>query len=125
MKLFLDTANLTQIEDAMKKGVIQGVTTNPSLLAKEPKTDFYKHIKEIVHLCQTYKNGIPLSVEVFASQPDKMIEQAKEIVQNLDYDDLNIKIPVGYQELEVISELSRLNIPVNCTCCFTNGVGRT
>lgn len=119
MKLFLDTANITQIKDAMEKGVIQGVTTNPSLLAKEPKTDFYNHIQEIVNLCKAYKDGVPLSVEVFASEPDEMINQAQEIMQRFDYHNLNIKVPVGYEELKVISSLSDKNIPVNCTCCFT------
>lgn len=119
MKLFLDTANLSQIQDAMDKGVIQGVTTNPSLLAKEPKTDFYKHIKKIVDLCKNYNNGVPLSVEVFSMNPDEMINQAKEIIKELDYDKLNIKVPVGFEELRVIKELSQQNIKVNCTCCFT------
>ena len=120
MKLFLDTANLNEIEDAMNKGVIQGVTTNPSLLAKEPKTDFYKHIQKIVNLCKEYKDGVPLSVEVFAMEPEAMITQAVEIIQELNYDNLNIKVPVGYNELEVISNLSQKGIKVNCTCCFTS-----
>lgn len=121
MKLFLDTANLYQIQDAMEKGVIQGVTTNPSLLAKEPKTDFYKHIQKIVNLCKKYDRPPtpPLSVEVFASDPDKMYEQALEIAGYFDYKGLNIKIPIGYEELKVISDLHAANIPVNCTCCFT------
>ena len=120
MKLFLDTANLNEIEDAMNKGVIQGVTTNPSLLAKEPKTDFYKHIQKFVNLCKEYKDGVPLSVEVFAMEPEAMITQAVEIIQELNYDNLNIKVPVGYNELEVISNLSQKGIKVNCTCCFTS-----
>ena len=119
MKLFLDTANLKQINDAMEKGVIQGVTTNPSLLAKEPKANFYEHIEKIVSLCKNYKNLTPLSVEVFASDPKEMVFQAREIMQKLNYAGLNIKIPVGYEELQVINELTNLKIPVNCTCCFT------
>ena len=115
MKLFIDTANLEQIEDVFSKGVISGVTTNPSLLSKEPKADFYDHVKKIADLC----DGIPLSVEVFATEPEKMIEQAHEIVQRLQYPNLNIKIPIGYRELEVIKSLSSSGIPVNCTCCFT------
>ena len=119
MKLFLDTANLEQINDAMAKGVILGVTTNPSLLAKEPKANFYEHIEKIVSLCRDYKNLTPRSVEVFASEPKEMISQAKEIVERLNYGSLNIKIPVGYEELQVINELTKMGIPVNCTCCFT------
>ena len=51
MKLFADTANLKQIESLLEKGVVQGVTTNPSLLSKEPKTDFFEHIQKICNLC--------------------------------------------------------------------------
>ena len=118
MKLFIDTANLEQIEDAFQKGVVSGVTTNPSLLSKEPKSNFYEHVKKIADLCQ--KNGeVPLSVEVFATDPDEMIKQAKDLVSQIGYSNLNIKIPIGYEELRVISELSAAGIPVNCTCCFT------
>jgi transaldolase len=119
MKLFLDTANIDQINDAMNKGAIQGVTTNPSLLSKEPKTDFDLHIAKLVELCSSYKNGVPLSVEVFAEDPDGMIEQAKQLTEKFDYDKLNIKIPVGFEELGVIDELSSAGIRVNATCCFT------
>ena len=119
MKLFLDTANLTEIEDAISKGIIEGVTTNPSILAKEPKTDFIGHIKKIANLCHQGGN-IPLSVEVFAKEPSSMISQAKEIYEEVDYFKLNIKIPVGFEELEVINKLSNDGIDVNCTCCFTS-----
>jgi transaldolase len=118
MLLFADTANLSQIEDLLKKGIISGVTTNPSLLSKEPKTDFYAHIKKIVSMCKNNGN-IPLSVEVFAEKPNEMYTQALEIVDKLNYANINIKIPVGYKELEVINNLKNQNIDVNCTCCFT------
>jgi len=119
MKLFIDTANLDEIRDCLLKGVVQGVTTNPSLLAKEPKTDFYLHIQKIADLCTEFADGVPLSVEVFAVEPQAMIEQAKEIMKKVVYSNLNIKIPVGYNELKTIHELNKLGIPVNCTCCFT------
>lgn len=120
MKLFADTANLLEIEELLDKGVIQGITTNPSLLAKEPKTDFYAHIQKICNLCKERKVIIPISVEVFATNPDKMIEQAQEIMKRIDYEKINIKIPIGFEELRVVSELKRLGIDVNCTCCFTS-----
>ena len=119
MKLFIDTANLDEIRDAITKGAVQGVTTNPSLLAKEPKTDFYAHIQKIADICTELTSGIPISVEVFAVEPQAMIEQAKEIMEKIEYSNLNIKIPVGYEELEVIRELYLASIPVNCTCCFS------
>ena len=116
MKLFIDTANIEEIKNAISKGIISGVTTNPSLLAKEPKADFYDHIKRIAEIC----DGLPLSVEVFATEPQAMIDQAHEIITRLDYQTANIKIPIGYEELKVVKELSQNNIPVNCTCCFTS-----
>ena len=120
MKLFADTANLEEIESLLKKGVGQGITTNPSLLAKEPKADFYDHIQQICNLCLEHGLEIPVSVEVFATEPDKMILQAQEIIQRIGYDNINIKIPIGFEELRVISELKDLGIDVNCTCCFTS-----
>ncbi len=120
MKLFADTANLEEIESLLKKGVVQGITTNPSLLAKEPKADFYDHIQQICNLCLQHGLEIPVSVEVFATEPDKMILQAQEIIQRIGYDNINIKIPIGFEELRVISELKDLGIDVNCTCCFTS-----
>jgi transaldolase len=119
MKLFIDTANLEEIESALERGVVQGVTTNPSLLSKEPQADFYSHIQKIANLCTELAPGIPLSVEVFAEEADEMIAQAQEIMKTIEYTNLNIKVPIGYDELRVISELKELGIPVNCTCCFT------
>ncbi len=88
MKLFIDTANLEQIKDAFEKGVVSGVTTNPSLLSKEPKANFYEHVKKIAALCR--ENGeVPLSVEVFATDPDEMIKQAKELMSEIQYSNLN------------------------------------
>src|SRR3989344_2335416 len=88
MKLFADTANLTDIESALKKGFIQGITTNPSLLAKEPKGSFESHIGQIVELIKTHKNGIHLSVEVFSRNLDEIIRQAqaKGALDTLDAD---------------------------------------
>jgi transaldolase len=121
MKLFIDTANIEEIEDAISKGIISGVTTNPSLLAKEPKADFYDHIQKIANVCTQHLDpGVPLSVEVFAVDPDEMIKQAHKIMETINYSNLNIKIPIGYEELRVVNQLSKSNIPVNCTCCFTS-----
>jgi transaldolase len=120
MKLFADTANLDEIRSLLEKGVVQGITTNPSLLAKEPKTDFYEHIQKICDLCREYDALVPVSVEVFATEPDSMITQALEIREKVDYPNINIKIPIGFQELRVINRLKKEGIRVNCTCCFTD-----
>jgi transaldolase len=119
LKIFLDSANLQDVENALSRGFISGITTNPSLLAKEPKANFYEHIKKIVKLIEADGRGLPLSVEVFATQPDEMIAQAQDIVEKISYPQLNIKVPIGWDELKVIYALTKLGIKVNCTCIFT------
>ena len=121
MKIFLDSANLDELEVCLKRGCISGVTTNPSILSKEPKTDFMKHIQKMADLCKRYNQQVPLSVEVFTTDPQEMIVQAHELVEKIDYENLNIKIPIGWDELEVIYQLSREGIAVNCTCIFSEG----
>ena len=117
-KLFIDTANLHDISSACKRGIISGVTTNPSLMSKERKGDYVGHMQRIAEICQKY-NNIPLSVEVFATDQNKIYEQALQLKEDISYDNLNIKIPVGFDELETIKELDAVGVRVNCTCCFT------
>lgn len=121
MKLFLDSANLIEIEDCLQKGILSGITTNPSILAKEPKTDFVGHIRKIVELCNKHNQKIPLSVEVFTDNPKEMLKQSLELFEGIQYDQLNIKIPIGWEELGIIYELSKKGIKTNCTCLFTEG----
>ncbi len=119
MKLFADTANLQEIEEALQRGFISGITTNPSILAKEPKGDYRAHIRKIINLCEKYKVCIPLSVEVFTADPLKMVVQAEEFIHHFgDYQGLNVKVPIGWDELGVIHELRQRGIRVNCTCCM-------
>ena len=119
MKLFLDSANLQDVENGLARGHLSGVTTNPSLLAKEPKANFHGHIQKIVDLLEADGRELPLSVEVFATRPDEMIAQAEEILQKIPYPGLNIKVPIGWDELKVIYALAKKDIRVNCTCIFT------
>jgi len=119
MKLFADTANLTDIKSALKKGFIQGITTNPSLLAKEPKGNFESHIGQIVELIKAHKNGIHLSVEVFSRNPDEIRRQANHFRDVLNYKQLSIKVQIGLEELEVIRKLKEDGFSVNCTCCMS------
>ena len=118
MKLFIDTANLVDIEMALKWGFVQGITTNPSLLAKEPKSEFEIHIKKIVELIRKYKNGVHLSVEVFSRDPSEIMTQARRFRDMLHYEQLSIKIQIGLNELEVIRKLREDCFSVNCTCCM-------
>ncbi|MBI1861655.1 MAG: fructose-6-phosphate aldolase [Deltaproteobacteria bacterium] len=119
MKLFIDSANLNDIELSLKRGLVKGVTTNPSILAKEPKGDFILHMKKIVGLLREYNTLVPLSIEVFSTKKEEMVRQAETFLKELNYEKLNIKIPIGWDELEVIHSLRRRGIEVNCTCCMS------
>ena len=120
MKLFADTANLEELENCLKRGFPSGVTTNPSILSKEQKRDFRLLIKDIITLLKKHNYDIPLSVEVFTEDSEQMINQAEEFLETFGhYKNLNIKVPIGWNELEVIHKLRRRNIKVNCTCCMS------
>ena len=118
MKLFLDTANIEDIKTAFDMGAISGVTTNPSLISKEPKGSFFEHIRNIANICR--ENGhVPLSAEVFSLNRQGIVSEAREIIEKVGYNNLNIKVPIGVEQLAAIKDLSRNSIEVNCTCCFT------
>jgi transaldolase len=120
MKLFIDTANLEELEQALQRGFISGVTTNPSILSKEQRGDFRLHINNLIRLLQKHDHDLPLSVEVFTTEPEGMIQQAREFVEHFGhYANLYIKVPIGWNELGVIAELRRRDIKVNCTCCMS------
>jgi len=120
MKIFVDSANLAEIEEALQRGFPAGITTNPSILSKEEKGDFREHIKKIIGLIEKYGYDIPLSVEVFSTKPEEMVAQAEDFVRHFGaYRNLNVKVPVGWDELAVIRELRRRSIKVNCTCCMS------
>jgi transaldolase len=120
MKLFVDTANLEELEECLQRGFPCGVTTNPAILSKEERRDFREHINDMIALLQKYDAAIPLSVEVFTADPDEMLPQAEEFLGHFGhYPHLNIKVPVGWNELKVIASLRRRGIRVNCTCCMS------
>src|SRR5260370_20001450 len=120
MKIFVDSANLVEIEEALRRGFPAGITTNPSLMSKEDRTDFKLHIKLIIKLCERYDRKIPLSVEVFTADPKAMVKQATEFVAEFgEYEGLNVKVPIGWDELAVIRDLKTRGIPVHCPCCMS------
>ncbi|HTU21207.1 MAG TPA: transaldolase family protein, partial [Gemmataceae bacterium] len=120
MKLFVDTANLEELEQCLRRGFPSGVTTNPSILSKEQRRDFREHINDMIALLQKYRCDIPLSVEVFTADPAEMLPQAEAFCSHFGhYPNLNIKVPIGWDELAVIAELRRRGIRVNCTCCMS------
>jgi transaldolase len=120
MKIFIDSANLGEIEEALQRGFPAGITTNPSILSKEEKVDFREHIKKIIGLIEKYAYDIPLSVEVFSTKPEEMVAQAEDFINHFgSYRNLNVKVPIGWDELAVIRELRRRRVKVNCTCCMS------
>jgi transaldolase len=120
VKIFVDSANLNDIEEALQRGFPSGVTTNPSILSKEQRRDFGTHIRDIIDLLRKYDANIPLSVELFTTDPDEMLRQAEQFIAAFgDYEQLAIKVPIGWNELRVIREIRRMGAQVNCTCCMS------
>ena len=111
MKLFIDTANIEEIKDANDLGVICGVTTNPSLIAKEGR-DFKTVIDEIT----TIVDG-PVSAEVISLDADGMVKEAKELAKLSK--NIVIKIPMTLEGLKAVKQLSALNIRTNVTLIFS------
>jgi transaldolase len=112
MQIFLDTANIDQIKQAAELGIISGVTTNPSLLAKETTADYEAVTKKI---CAIIKG--PVSVEVLSETADEMIKEARAKAKWAP--NVNIKIPISAEGLKATSVLSREEIKVNVTLCFS------
>jgi transaldolase len=122
MKFFVDTANLAEIEIALTDGFIEGITTNPSLLAKEPKADYLAHMRKIVGLIRKSGRHVHLSIEVIAKEPSEMVPEADRFVQDLAYEHLAIKIPIsqhGRCFTGVVRQIASRGIAVNCTACMT------
>lgn len=119
MKIFVDSANLRDVEEALRRGFPTGVTTNPSLLAKEPKAKFEDHIAQLITLIRKYRDGIPLSVEVFERDAKAIRTQAHRFVKDFAYENLSIKVQMGWDELETVRTLAHDGISVNCTACMT------
>ncbi|MBT9148815.1 MAG: fructose-6-phosphate aldolase [Dehalococcoidia bacterium] len=112
MRIFLDTANINEIRQAAKLGIISGVTTNPSLVAKENRCDLRDVIREITSII----NG-PISAEVLSSDPRGMIEEAQQISSWSP--NVVVKIPISAAGLEAISALCLRGIKTNMTLCFS------
>ncbi len=112
MRIFLDTANIDQIRQAAKLGIISGVTTNPSLVSKEAAADYEAVIKEICSIIPG-----PISAEVLVEDVESMIEQARRI--STWAPNIVIKIPATAAGLEATSALAKEDIKVNFTLCFS------
>jgi transaldolase len=111
MKLFIDTANLEQIKKAHSYGVLDGVTTNPTLLSKEGAEPI-DQLKKIVDLVKG-----PVSAEVTSLEKDGMVKEARELAKIAS--NIVIKVPCTTEGLAATKELSLVGIKTNLTLCFS------
>lgn len=111
MKLFIDTANLEEIREAATWGIIDGVTTNPTLAAKEKKP-FEEILKEIVRII----NG-PISAEVLSLEAPAMIQEARKLAKI--HPNVVVKVPLTIEGIKAVKTLSSEGIKTNVTLCFS------
>ena len=112
MKLFLDTANVSHIKEASELGVICGVTTNPSLIAKEGR-DFIEVVKEITSIVDG-----PISAEVISLDHKEMVTEARELVKI--HKNIVIKIPMTLEGLKAVKILTAEGVKTNVTLIFSS-----
>jgi transaldolase len=111
MKFFIDTANLEQIKKGVAMGMVDGVTTNPSLIAKEDKP-FEEILKDIVAVVDG-----PISAEVVSLEADGMVKEAKVLAAMSD--NIVIKIPMVMEGIKAVKQLTALGIKTNVTLIFS------
>ncbi|MCC2643373.1 MAG: talC [Nitrospira sp.] len=111
MKLYLDTANIKEIEEGARLGLIDGVTTNPSLVAKEGRS-FKEMLLEICHLVDG-----PISAEVVETESDAMIKEGRELAKI--HANIVVKVPLILDGLRATKVLAAEGIRVNVTLCFS------
>lgn len=112
MKIFLDTANVADIKEGASWGIVDGVTTNPSLVAKEGR-DFKEVIKEITEIVDG-----PVSAEVISLKAEEMIEEAREVAKM--HPNVVVKIPMTPDGLKAVSAVSKEGIKTNVTLVFSS-----
>lgn len=111
MKFFIDTANIDEIKEAHRMGMVDGVTTNPTLIAKEGR-DFEEIIKDICDIVDG-----PISAEVISTDTDGMVKEARELVKI--HDNIVVKIPMLVDGLKATRKLSVEGIKTNVTLVFS------
>ena len=115
MHIFLDTASVEEIRQASRLGVLSGITTNPSLAAKEGISDFRDYRDAILEIASIVDG--PISAEVVALEAEAMIEEGTEIASW--HPNVVVKLPSTPAGLEAMSLLSRQGIRINQTLCFS------
>lgn len=117
MKFFIDTANLDQIREAQSLGVLDGVTTNPSLMAKEGITGRNNILKHYVDICTIVEGDV--SAEVIATEFEGMIKEGEELAEL--HDQIVVKVPMIRDGVKALKYFSDKGIRTNCTLVFSPG----
>jgi transaldolase len=117
MKFFIDTANLNEIKEAHDMGILDGVTTNPSLMAKEGITGQENILQHYVNICNIVDG--PVSAEVIATDFEGMVKEG-EVLAAL-HKNIVVKIPMLAEGLKAIKYFSQKGIRTNCTLIFSAG----
>ncbi len=117
MKFFIDTANLTEIKEAHDMGILDGVTTNPSLMAKEGITGQENILQHYINICNIVDG--PVSAEVIATDFEGMVKEG-EVLAAL-HKNIVVKIPMLAEGLKAIKYFSQKGIRTNCTLIFSAG----
>ena len=112
MKIFLDTAHISEIKTASQWGLLDGITTNPSLVAQTKKS----HEELILEICGFLKDK-PVSAEVLSVEEESMYEEAKKLAKI--HPSIVVKIPLIPEGLKVVKRLNTENIATNVTLCFS------
>ena len=117
MKFFIDTANLDQIREAQQLGVLDGVTTNPSLMAKEGITGRNNILKHYVDICNIVEGDV--SAEVIATDFEGMIKEGEELADL--HEQIVVKVPMIRDGVKALKYFSDNGIKTNCTLVFSPG----
>ena len=117
MKFFIDTANLDQIKEAQDLGVLDGVTTNPSLMAKEGITGGENILKHYIDICEVVDGDV--SAEVISVDFEGMIKEGEELASL--HSQIVVKIPMIKDGIKALKYFSDKNIKTNCTLVFSGG----
>src|SRR5690606_25863328 len=117
MKFFIDTANLAQIKEAQELGVLDGVTTNPSLMAKEGITGKNNILKHYVDICNIVDGDV--SAEVISTDLASMIKEGEELAEL--HEQIVVKVPMIKDGIKAIKYFSDKGIRTNCTLIFSCG----
>lgn len=117
MKFFIDTANLAEIREANELGILDGVTTNPSLMAKEGITGTNNILKHYVDICNIVDG--PVSAEVIATDLEGMIREGDQLAEL--HRNIVVKIPMIPEGIKAIKYFDQKGIKTNCTLIFSAG----